>query len=102
VHAASVVIDLVRKNNSDYLEPYLFHTLRNRLIQVQQHSTAEPEGSREVLEAAMCEMTRKIGVVHFEILLLSVSQNLQTLKRLLENSRRSVSKMAKFDYLADG
>jgi serine/threonine-protein phosphatase 6 regulatory subunit 3 len=100
-HAASVVIDLVRKNNSDYLEPYLFHTLRNRLIQVQQHATPEPEGARDVLEAAMREMTRKIGVIHFEILLLTVSQNLWSLKRLLEQPRRSVSRAFKYNCLAD-
>ena len=29
IHAISIIIELIRKNNSDYFEPYLFHTLRN-------------------------------------------------------------------------
>lgn len=36
IHAMGVLTELIRKNNSDYFEPYLFHTLRNRLIGVQQ------------------------------------------------------------------
>lgn len=36
LHVASVIIELMRKNNSDFFEPYLFHTLRQRLIQIQQ------------------------------------------------------------------
>lgn len=36
IHAMCVLTELIRKNNSDYFEPYLFHTLRNRLIGVQQ------------------------------------------------------------------
>nr|GAT52297.1 predicted protein [Mycena chlorophos] len=41
VHSISwtIIIELIRKNNSNYFEPYLFHTLRNRLIQVQQRLT---------------------------------------------------------------
>jgi serine/threonine-protein phosphatase 6 regulatory subunit 3 len=91
VQAASVIVDLIRKNSSDYLEPYLFHTLRNRLIQVQQHLSIGTDSSREVLEGAMWEMTRKIGVVHFEFLLLTMSQNIQTLKASLERPRVSIA-----------
>ena len=40
-HAISIIIELIRKNNSDYFEPYLFHTLRNRLIHVQQQQVQQ-------------------------------------------------------------
>jgi len=29
IHSISVIVELIRKNNSGYFEPYLFHTLRN-------------------------------------------------------------------------
>ncbi|KAF8884827.1 SIT4 phosphatase-associated protein-domain-containing protein [Infundibulicybe gibba] len=45
VHSISIIIELIRKNNSDYFEPYLFHTLRNRLIQVQQQMHLQSEDS---------------------------------------------------------
>ena len=32
----NVLIELIRKNNSDFSEPHLFHTTRNRLIILQQ------------------------------------------------------------------
>lgn len=93
-YSISVIIDLIRKNNSDYLEPYLFHTLRNRLIQVQQQSystASEVEASREVLEIAMTEMTEKMGVVHFGVLMQRMSRSLPLLRRLLERPRTGVS-----------
>ncbi|KAF8205512.1 SIT4 phosphatase-associated protein-domain-containing protein [Mycena galopus ATCC 62051] len=67
VHSIAIIIELIRKNNSDYFEPYLFHTLRNRLIQVQQqlHSSAlDEDGGRETLERALREMVDRMGVVH--------------------------------------
>ncbi|KAJ7901148.1 hypothetical protein B0H14DRAFT_3423059 [Mycena olivaceomarginata] len=33
VHSIAIIMELIRKNNSDYFKPYLFHSLRNRLIQ---------------------------------------------------------------------
>ena len=32
----SIYVELIRKNNADFSEPHLFHTLRNKLITVQQ------------------------------------------------------------------
>ncbi|KAG6885879.1 hypothetical protein C0993_008398 [Termitomyces sp. T159_Od127] len=61
VNSISMVIELIRKNNSDFFEPYLFHTMRNRLIQVQQQSH---EDDRDTLERAMKEMADRMGVVH--------------------------------------
>jgi len=87
VHSISVIVELIRKNNSDYFEPYLFHTLRNRLIHVQQQSH---EKGREALEPAMTEMVERMGVVHLGPLLEIMCGHLETLRHLLKNPRSLV------------
>lgn len=89
VHSISVVIELIRKNNSDYFEPYLFHTLRNRLIQVQQ--TLKLGDGRESLELAMKEMVDRMGVVHLGPLLELICDCMPTLQSLLLKPRSLVS-----------
>ena len=37
----SIYVELIRKNNADFSEPHLFHTLRNKLITVQQSQQNE-------------------------------------------------------------
>ncbi|TIB63592.1 hypothetical protein E3P78_01674 [Wallemia ichthyophaga] len=37
----SIYIELIRKNNADFSEPHLFHTLRNKLITIQQSQHQE-------------------------------------------------------------
>ncbi|KAI6103591.1 SIT4 phosphatase-associated protein-domain-containing protein [Pisolithus sp. B1] len=88
VHSISILIELIRKNNSDYFEPYLFHTLRNRLIQVQQqlHGT---DNAREILENAMREMVDRMGVVHLGPLLDVMSERLPNFQRYLRQPRSS-------------
>jgi serine/threonine-protein phosphatase 6 regulatory subunit 3 len=97
VHSVSVIVELIRKNNSDYFEPYLFHTLRNRLIQVQQQLH---ENSREALEQAMNEMVERMGVVHLGPLLEIMCTRLETLQHYLKSPRslvcRSLSFLASF------
>ncbi|KAE8260710.1 hypothetical protein A4X13_0g181 [Tilletia indica] len=44
VTCIGVLIELIRKNNSDYFEQHLFHTLRQYLIQRQQDFTQERRG----------------------------------------------------------
>ncbi|KAI5989239.1 SIT4 phosphatase-associated protein-domain-containing protein [Pisolithus marmoratus] len=68
VHSISIIIELIRKNNSDYFEPYLFHTLRNRLIQ---------------------EMVDRMGVVHLGPLLEVMSERLPDFQRCLRQPRSS-------------
>ncbi|KAJ7073869.1 SIT4 phosphatase-associated protein-domain-containing protein [Mycena amicta] len=90
VHSIAIVIELIRKNNSNYFEPYLFHTLRNRLIQVQQqlHATAlEDDGGRETLEKALREMVDRMGVVHLGPVLQIMSGRLDVLQRYLRSPR---------------
>lgn len=92
VNSICMVIELIRQNNSDYFEPYLFHTLRNRLIHVQQQlSTCDPEEGRVALEGAMKEMVDRIGVVHLGSLLGIFCDRLHELKPYLQKPRSSVS-----------
>ncbi|KAJ7878983.1 SIT4 phosphatase-associated protein-domain-containing protein, partial [Mycena olivaceomarginata] len=88
VHSIAIIIELIRKNNSDYFEPYLFHTLRNRLIQVQQqlHSLDE-DGGRETLELALREMVDRMGVVHLGAVLDILCARLDVFQRYLRTPR---------------
>ena len=81
VQSISLVIELIRKNNSDYFEPYLFHTLRNRLIQVQQQQMQDD--GRDALEKAMKEMVDRMGVVHLGSVLETLIPKLQILQKFL-------------------
>ena len=90
VHSISIIIELIRKNNSDYFEPYLFHTLRNRLIQIQQQLHTQTEDGREELERAMQEMVDRMGVVHFGPLLDIMCEKMGELQRLLRSPRSLV------------
>lgn len=91
VHSIAVVIELIRKNNSDYFEPYLFHTLRNRLIQVQQQSLSDPEGTRIALEETMKEMVNRMGVVHLGPVLEMMCEHLGEFHKFLKAPRSLVS-----------
>ena len=99
VNSICMVIELIRQNNSDYFEPYLFHTLRNRLIHVQQQlSTRDPEEGRVALEGAMKEMVDRIGVVHLGPLLGIFCDHLHKLKPFLQKPRSSVSHLPSVIY----
>ncbi|KAJ6622941.1 SIT4 phosphatase-associated protein-domain-containing protein [Mycena sp. CBHHK59/15] len=90
VHSIAIIIELIRKNNSDYFEPYLFHTLRNRLIQVQQQlhtSTLDEDGGREMLERALREMVERMGVVHLGAVLEILCARLDVFQRYLRTPR---------------
>jgi serine/threonine-protein phosphatase 6 regulatory subunit 3 len=108
VQAICMVIELIRKNNSDYFEPYLFHTLRNRLINIQQqeqlrqhevdddigigngNGVSVEEKQREALESAMREMVDQMGVVHLGPVLDALIPKLGALKEYLVNPRSLV------------
>ena len=90
VQSICIIIELIRQNNSDYFEPYLFHTLRTRLIQVQQHAQMNPEGARDSLETAMKEMVNRMGVVHLGPVLELMCDHLDKLQRFLKEPRSLV------------
>ncbi|KAH9952025.1 SAPS-domain-containing protein [Amylocystis lapponica] len=87
VQSICIIIELIRQNNSDYFEPYLFHTLRNRLIQVQQQLQMNTEGGREALERAMAEMVNRMGVVHLGPVLDIMCDRLGALQKFLSKPR---------------
>lgn len=87
VHSISVVVELIRKNNSDYFEPYLFHTLRNRLIQVQQQCHIQGEDTRGTLEQVMGEMVNRMGVVSLGPVLEIMCVRLPEFRRYLKEPR---------------
>ena len=89
-HAISIIIELIRKNNSDYFEPYLFHTIRNRLIHIQQHMHMQSDEGRESLEQAFNEMVHRMGVVHFGPLLEIMCDRLERFQQLLHKPRSTV------------
>jgi serine/threonine-protein phosphatase 6 regulatory subunit 3 len=92
IHSIGIIVELIRQNNSDYFEPYLFHTLRNRLIQYQQqiHTYSNKEG-RELLEKAMQEMVDRMGVVHLGPLLDIMCNRLEEFQRYLVEPRSLVN-----------
>ena len=94
IHSISIIIELIRKNNSDYFEPYLFHTLRNRLIHVQQHLSMHTEDGRDALEHAFTEMADRMGVVHLGPLLDIMCDRLERFQQLLHKPRTGVSLQA--------
>ncbi|KAK7047249.1 sporulation-induced protein [Paramarasmius palmivorus] len=90
--AMHVVSELIRKNNSDYFEPFLFHTLRHRLTAVQQqqqqgHVQGDSEECREALERAMKEMVDRMGVVNLNYFFNVLSDRMETLMRYLDSPR---------------
>ncbi|KDR73731.1 hypothetical protein GALMADRAFT_251541 [Galerina marginata CBS 339.88] len=87
VQSIAVVIELIRKNNSDYFEPYLFHALRNRLIHVQQQSHLSGEDLRTSLEQVLNEMVNRMGVVHLGPLLDILSSHMAEFQKYLKTPR---------------
>lgn len=92
VNSICIIIELIRQNNSDYFEPYLFHTLRNRLIQIQQQlQPPTAEESRETLERSMREMVDRMGVVHLGPVLEIFCDRLEQVHKYLQTPRSLVS-----------
>ncbi|TIB73962.1 SAPS-domain-containing protein [Wallemia mellicola] len=93
----SVYIELIRKNNADFSEPHLFHTLRNKLINIQQsqqddilnsenldESDEQKEEENKLhLEEAMNKMSQSIGIVHLGSILKSFTKRLGDFQTLL-------------------
>ena len=90
VQSMGLIVELIRKNNSDYFEPYLFHTLRNRLIQVQQHSHLSGNDIREALEGVMRDMVDRMGVVHLGPMLQVLAGRLGEFQKYLRVPRSLV------------
>ena len=91
---AATVMELIRLNNSDYFEQYLFHTAREQLIQVQQETTKTGNTDcRAVLEKAMEDVMSKVGLVNLTSLLDGICDRLHLFQALLKKPRSSVRTM---------
>jgi SIT4-associating protein SAP185/190 len=94
-HICNILVELIRRNNSDFSEPHLFHTLRNRLmaIRTQQQGNGvdgekeTDESERGRMEEAMEELSEKMGIVHLGNLLSTISSRFPELHSILSNSR---------------
>lgn len=107
----TILIELIRKNNSDYSEPYLFHSIRNRLMGMQQRkveirfqakdqaeqedkhtsSLEEDAQDRQDMEDTMAKMSEKLGIVHLGPLLSQVSEHIGELQEAILHARHPVS-----------
>jgi serine/threonine-protein phosphatase 6 regulatory subunit 3 len=91
---AATVMELIRLNNSDYFEQYLFHTAREQLIQVQHEATKTGNiNCRAALEKAMEDVMSKVGLVNLTSLLDGICDRLHLFQALLKKPRSSVRTM---------
>ncbi|OCF31525.1 SIT4-associating protein/190 [Kwoniella heveanensis BCC8398] len=109
-HICSILVEVIRRNNSDFSEPHLFHTLRNRLMSVrvpatQPHFNGNGNGDsngdnneteteqekekkeRRHMEDALADMSSKMGIVHLGHLLNLVSERFDQLHQFVLNPR---------------
>lgn len=97
-----ILIEIIRRNNSDFSEPHLFHTLRNKLISVRmqeemdnreiRHNIEETEQEKDEkerrhMEDALVDMTSKMGIVHLGHLLNVISDRFAQLHQLVLQPR---------------
>ncbi|WVQ80146.1 hypothetical protein IAT38_002251 [Cryptococcus sp. DSM 104549] len=111
VNICTVLVEIIRRNNSDFSEPHLFHTLRNRLMSVRmqddmdsreaaarardgegQEETEETEQEKDEkerrhMEEALVDMSSRMGIVHLGHLLDVISDRFDRLQRLVLHPR---------------
>lgn len=113
----NIFIELIRKNNADFAEPHLFHTMRNRLIMLKQRAVEERAEQRETeqrkqdqgetsggvpteeemdeidrgkMEDVMTEMSGRMGIVHLGALMDALSDNVGKLQAIIEQPKSLV------------
>jgi len=90
----TVLVELIRRNNSDFSEPHLFHTLRNQLMSVksqQLSSGAVHADDRAAMEEVMTELSPKLGIVHLGSLITQITARFSQLFAFLLEPRSQVS-----------
>jgi SIT4-associating protein SAP185/190 len=107
-HISTIFVELIRRNNSDFAEPHLFHTLRNRLMNMRMEAGAPlghmEEGDAEAQDRARMEeavkgMTEAMGIVHLRSLLDILCERFDRLNTLLREPRSQVStRLSKADF----
>nr|XP_018261596.1 uncharacterized protein I303_06036 [Kwoniella dejecticola CBS 10117]OBR83754.1 hypothetical protein I303_06036 [Kwoniella dejecticola CBS 10117] len=101
-HICSILVEVIRRNNSDFSEPHLFHTLRNRLMSVRTQPNGNGHGDKDVemeteqereekdrryMEEALADMSSRMGIVHLGHLLDLISQKFDKLHRFVREPR---------------
>ncbi|KAG8833712.1 hypothetical protein FRC17_010175 [Serendipita sp. 399] len=87
---ASIIMELIRKNNSDYFEQYLFLRAREHLMSVQenllsQRSADSPvDDCKPALEAAMEDIMTKCGLVNLGSLISAICDHLHIFQERLK------------------
>lgn len=98
-HIASIFVELIRRNNADFAEPHLFHTLRNRLINMrmqegqplgQMEEGEKEEKDRERMEDAVKGMSEKMGIIHLRCLVEALCDRFERMNHLLLEPRSLV------------
>jgi SIT4-associating protein SAP185/190 len=90
----TILVELIRRNNSDFSEPHLFHTLRNQLMSVKSQqisSGAEHIDDRAGMEVVMAEISPKLGIVHLGSLITQITARFRELFHFLIEPRSQVS-----------
>lgn len=88
-HICNILVEIIRRNNSDFSEPHLFHTLRNRLMIIQGQEGPQPtdvdldERVRKEMEEALADLSGKMGIVHLGHLIATLSDRFAELHNLL-------------------
>ncbi|ORX38413.1 SIT4 phosphatase-associated protein-domain-containing protein [Kockovaella imperatae] len=87
----AIVVELIRRNNSDFSESHLFHTLRNRLMWIRMKTPeiaeAEEDLARAEMEKELAQCVAKHGIVHLGHILSTFSKRFGELHRLLMSPR---------------
>lgn len=98
-YVCNVIVEIIRRNNSDLAEPYLFNTLRNRLMSIQSEQMqadiapdATPDESaedagRSKMEDVLPELSDKLAIVHLGNLVAALTERFGQLQKLLTSPR---------------
>jgi len=90
----SILVEVIRRNNSDFSEPHLFHTLRNQLMTIKSHqisSGAAKANDRDSMEVLMAELSPKLGIVHLGSVIAHITARFSQLFAFLLEPRSQVS-----------
>lgn len=105
-NVCNVIVEVIRRNNSDLAEPYLFNTMRNRLMAIQseqmqssassdvapdddepEQSAEREDESRGKMEAALPGLADRLAIVHLGNLVAAIADRFGDLNAILSAPR---------------
>jgi SIT4-associating protein SAP185/190 len=91
----TILVELIRRNNNDFSEPHLFHTLRNRLMTIKAErlssGAGQGEDERAIMADAMAEISPTLGIVHLGALVTQITARFGELYQHLIEPKSQVS-----------